>query len=197
MDLTDKTKLQWCTTHEPNQEYITKLNPWQERHNFKVKNVKTGFFFNWNIVKAMVFPVVMYRCVSWVPKNWWLQNVLEKTLESPLDCMEIKPVHSKENQSWFFIGRTDTEAEAPVLWPLDEKNQLIWKDPDAGKDWGQEEEGTIEDEMIGWHHRLNGHEFEQTLRDGETGKPDVLQSTGSQRVGHNWLNNSSWFLMLC
>ena len=155
------------------------------------------FFFNWNIVKAMVFPVVIYRCVSWVPKNWWLQNVLEKTLENPLDCLEIKPVSSKENQSWFFIGRTDTEAEAPVLWPLDEKNQLIWKDPDAGKDWGQEEEGTTEDEMIGWHHGLNGHEFEQTLRDGETGKPDVLQSMGSQRVGHNWLNNSSWFLMLC
>ena len=111
------------------------------------------FFFNWNIVKAMVFPVVIYRCVSWVPKNWWLQNVLEKTLENPLDCLEIKPVSSKENQSWFFIGRTDTEAEAPVLWPLDEKNQLIWKDPDAGKDWGQEEEGTTEgwdDWMASW-----------------------------------------------
>ena len=86
--------------------------------------------------------------------------MLEKTLESPLDCKEIKPVCHKENQSWIFIGRTDAVAETPILWLPDAKNWLIWKDPDAGKDWRQEEKGTTEDEMVGWHHRLNGHEFE-------------------------------------
>jgi len=85
--------------------------------------------------------------------------VLKKTLESPLDCKEIQPVHSKGDQSWVFIGRTDVEAETPILWPLDGKSWLIWQDPDAGKDWGQEEKGTIEDEMVGWHHRLNEHGF--------------------------------------
>ena len=87
----------------------------------------------------------------------------EKTLEGPLDCKEIQPVHPKGNQSWIFIGRTDAEAETPILWPSDMKNWLIWKDPDAGKDWRQEEKGTTEDEMVGWHHRFSGHEFEQAL----------------------------------
>ena len=86
--------------------------------------------------------------------------VLEKTLESPLDCREIKPVHPKGNQSWIFIGKTDVEAETPILWPPEVKNWLIWKDPDAGKDWRWEEKETTEDEMVGWHHWLNGHEFE-------------------------------------
>ena len=85
--------------------------------------------------------------------------MLEKTLESPLDCKEIQPVHPKGDQSWVFIGRTDAEAEAPILWPPDAESWLIWKDPDAGKDWGQEEKGTTEDEMAGWHHRLDGHGF--------------------------------------
>ena len=85
--------------------------------------------------------------------------VLEKTLESPLDCKESQTVHAKRDQSWVFIGRTDVEAETPVLWPPDVKSWLVWKDPDAGKDWGQEEEGTTEDVMVGWHHQLNGHEF--------------------------------------
>ena len=88
--------------------------------------------------------------------------MLEKTLESPLESKEIQPVHPKGDQSWVFIGRTDVEAEAPILWPPDGKSLLIWKDPDAGKDWGQEEKGTTEHEMVGWHHPLNGHEFEQT-----------------------------------
>ena len=91
--------------------------------------------------------------------------VLEKTFESPLDCKEIKSVNIKGNQPWIFIGRTD--AEAPLLWPPDMKSQLIGKDPDAGKDWRQEEKGTIEDEMVGWHHWLNGHEFKQTVGNGE------------------------------
>ena len=100
---------------------------------------------------------------SWVPKNWcFWAVVLEKTLESPLDCKEIQPVHPKENQSWVFIGKTDVEAETPILWPPDAKSWLIWKDADAGKDWRREEKGLTEDEMVGWHHRLNGHEFEET-----------------------------------
>ena len=86
--------------------------------------------------------------------------MLEKTLESPLGCKEIQPVNPKGNQSWIFIGKTDAEAEAPVLWPLDAENWLIGKDPDAGKDWRQEEKGVTEDEMGGWHHQLNGHELE-------------------------------------
>ena len=86
--------------------------------------------------------------------------VLEKTLESPLDCKEIQPVHPKGDQSWVSIGRTDAEAETLILWPPDVKSWLIRKDPNAGRDWGQEEKGPTEDEMAGWHHRLNGHEFE-------------------------------------
>ena len=97
---------------------------------------------------------------SWAPKNWCFWTVvLEKTLESPLDCKEIKPVNPKGNQSWIFIGRTDTEAESSILWPPDEKSRLFGKDPDAGKDWGQEEKGMTDDEMVGWHYWLNGHEF--------------------------------------
>ena len=105
---------------------------------------------------------------SWAPKNWcfWTM-VLEKTLESPLVCKEIQPVHPKGNQSWIFIGRTDVVAETPVLWPPHVKSWLIGKDSDAGRDWGQEEKGTIEDEMVGWHHQLNGHEFEQALGVGD------------------------------
>ena len=123
--------------------------------------------------KAMVFPVVMYGCEldceeSWVPKNWCFWTVvLEKTLESLLDCKEIQPVNPKRNQSWMFIGRTDAEAEPPILWPHDAKSRLIREDPDAGKDWRQKEKGMTEDEMVGCHHWLNGHEVEQTLGDGE------------------------------
>ena len=105
---------------------------------------------------------------GWVLKNWCFWTVvLEKTLESPLDYKEIKPVHPKGNHSWVFIGRTDAEAETPLLWPPGVKNWLFRKDPDAGKDWRQEEKGTTEDEMVGWHHRLNGYAFEQALWNGE------------------------------
>ena len=98
---------------------------------------------------------------SWALKNWCFWTVvLEKTLESPLGCKEIKPINPKGNQSWIFIGRTDAEAEALILWPPDGKNWLIGKDPDAGKDWRWEEKGTTEDEMVGWHPWLNGHESE-------------------------------------
>ena len=105
---------------------------------------------------------------SWVQKNWCFWTVvLEKSLESPLDCKEIQPVHPKADQFGVFIGRTDGEAESPILWPPDVKSWLIWKDPDAGKDWRQEEKGTTEDEIVGWHHWLNGHEFEQASGVGD------------------------------
>ena len=105
---------------------------------------------------------------SWEPKNWCFWTVvLEKTLESPLDCKEIQPVNPEGNQSWMFFGRTDAEAEIPILWPPDAKNWLIGKDPDAGKDWRQEEKGTAEDVIVGWHHQLDRLEFEQALRIGD------------------------------
>ena len=118
-----------------------------------------------HLFKAMVFPVVMYGWEldykeSWVPKNWCFWIVLEKTLVSPLHGKEIQPVHPKGDQSWVFIERTDAEAETPGHWPPNAKSWLIWKDPDAGRDWRQEQKGTTEDEMVGWHHRLNGDEFE-------------------------------------
>ena len=105
---------------------------------------------------------------SWVLKNWCFWSVLlEKTLESPLDCKEIQPVNPKGNQSWIFIARTDAEAQVPIHWPPDAKSWLIGNDPDAGKDWRQEGKGTTEDEMVGWYHRLNALEFEQTHGDCE------------------------------
>ena len=125
---------------------------------------------NVRLVKAMVFPVFMYGCKSWTIKESWVLNnwcfwtvVLEKTLESPLDCKEVQPVRPKGNRSWVFIGRTDVEAETPILWPPDVKNWLIGKDHDVRKDWRQEEKGTTEDEVVGWHHQLDGHEFESAL----------------------------------
>ena len=130
---------------------------------------------------------------SRVPKNWCFWTaVLEKTLESPLDCKEIKPVHPKGDQSWVFIGRTDAEAETPVLWPPDVKSWLIRKDPDAGKDWRQEK-GMTKDETVGWYHGLDGHYVWVSSRSWWwTGKPGVLQSTGLQRVGQNWPTESNW-----
>ena len=117
------------------------------------------------LVKAMAFPVVIYGCQSWTVKKaeCWRIDAFEpwcwRRLLSPLDCKEIQPVHPKGDQSWVFIGRTDAEAETPILWPPDAENWLIGIDPDAGKDWRREEKGTTEDEMVGWHHRLEGHEF--------------------------------------
>ena len=142
-----------------------------------------------HLVKAMFFSsshVWMWELdykESWALKNWCFWTVvLEKTLESPLDCKEIKPVHPKENQSWIFIGRTDAEAETPILWPPDAKNWLIWRDPDAGKEW-RLGKGTTEDEMVG----CITNSMDMCLRSSRswwwTGKPGVLQSMGSQRVG--------------
>ena len=130
---------------------------------------------------------------NWVLKNWCFWTVvLEKTLESPLDCNEIQPVQPKGNQSWIVIGRTDVEAETPILWPPDAKNWLIWKDPDVGKDWRQEEEGMTKDEMVGWHHRLDGHESEQTLgvSDRQGGltccSPWVFKESNTTERQMNW-----------
>ena len=123
---------------------------------------------------------------SWVLKNWCFWSVvLEKTLESPLDCREIQPVHPKGDESWVFIGRTDVEAETPIFWPPDAKSWLIWKDPDAGKDWRQEK-GMTEDEIVRWHRRLNGHEFGWTPEVGDGQGGLTCCSSWGRRVGHDW-----------
>ena len=135
---------------------------------------------------------------SWVPKNWCLWTVvLEKTLESPLDCKEIQPVNPNGDQSWVFIGKTDAEAEAPILWPPDVNNWLIGKDPDAGKNWGQEEKGTAKDEMVGWHHWLDRHEFEQAPgADDEQGSPACCSPWGCKELDMterlNWTEKTVW-----
>ena len=137
---------------------------------------------------------------SWAPKNWCFWTVvLEKTLESPLDCKEIKLVNPKGNQSWIFIGRTDVEAETPVFWPPYVKSWLIGKDPDAGKDWRQEEKGMTEDKMVGWHHWLNGCEFEQALGFGDGQGSLVCCSPWGHKKSDttewlNWTELSSWSL---
>ena len=129
---------------------------------------------------------------GWALKNWWFWTVvLEKALEGPLDYKEIQPVHPKGNKSWIFIGRTDAEAEAPILWPLDGKSQLIRKDHDAGKDWKQEEKGTTEDKMVGCYHQLNGHEFEQVLvKDKEAWHVAVHGVAKSQTRLSDWTTKS-------
>ena len=151
-----------------------------------------------HLVKAMVFPVVMCGCESWtikeVPKNWcfWIV-VLEKTLESPLDCKEIQPVHPEGDQSWVFIRKTDAEAETPILWPPHAKSWLVGRDPHAGRGWGQEKKGMTEDEMVGWHHQLNVQWFRWTPGWWWwTGKPGMLQFMGSQRVGYDWVTELNW-----
>ena len=130
---------------------------------------------------------------SWVLKNWCFWTVvLEKTLESLLDCKEIQTVHPKGNQSWIFIGRTNAEAETPVLWLPDVKNWLTGKDPDAGKDWRQEEKGVTEDEMVGWHHWFDVHQFEQGVGVGDGQGGLMCYSPWGLWVRHNWVIELKW-----
>ena len=137
---------------------------------------------------------------SWVPKNWCFWTVVwEKTLERSLDCKEIQAVHPKGNQSWIFTGRTDAEAETPVLWPPDAKSWLIGKDSDVRKDWKQEERGMTEDEMVGWHHRFDGDEFEQALGvgDGQGGlarcSPWVYKEMTDTPERLNWMDTEQLY----
>ena len=150
----------------------------------------------------MVFPVVMYGCESWTVKkaerwriNWCFWTVvLEKTLESPSDCKETQPVHSKGDQSWVYFGRNDAKAETPVLWPPHVKSWLIGNDSDGGRDWGQEEKGTTEAEMAGWHHSCHRWTW-VWVNSGScwwTGRPGVLRFMGSQKVGHDWAMELNW-----
>ena len=133
---------------------------------------------------------------SWAPKNWCFWTVvLEKTLESPLDCKEIQPVNPKGDQSWVFSGRTDAEAETPILWPPDTKSWLIEKDPDAGKAWGQEEKGRTEDEMVGWHHQFNGHGLRELVMDREAWRAALHGVAMSQTRLSDWTEESSLISM--
>ena len=146
------------------------LTPWKESYDQPKQHIKKQrhYFANkgspsqgYGFSSSHVWMWVLDYKESWALKNWCFWTVvLEKTPESPLDCKKIHLVHPKGNQSWVFIGRTDVEAETPILWPPDAKSWLIWKDPDAGKDRRWEERGTTEDEMVGWHHQLSGHELE-------------------------------------
>ena len=157
------------------------LTPWKESYDQPRQHIKKQRYYfankgpssqGYGFSSGHVWMWELDYKESWAPKNWCFWTVmLAKTLESPLDCKEIQQVHPKEDQTWVLIGRTDVEAETPILWPLDAKRWLIWKDPDAGKDWEQEEKGTTEDEMVGWHHWLNEHGFGWTpgVVDGQGG----------------------------
>ena len=151
-----KTLTTWKESYDRPRQHIKK-----QRHYFAKKGLSNqGYSFSSGHVRMWELD---YK-ESWARKYWCFWTVvLEKTLESPLDCKEIQLVHPKGDQSWVFIGRTDAEAETPVLWPPDAKSWLIWKDPNAGKDWEQEDKGTMENEMVGWHHQFSGHGFGWTL----------------------------------
>ena len=176
------------------------LAPWQKSYDKPRQNIKKQrhYFANkdpysqsYGFSSSHVWMWELDRKEGWVPKNWRFWTVvLEKTLESPLNLKEIKPVHPKGNQSWIFIGRTDAVAETPILWPPDAKNWLIGKHLDAGKDWRQEK-GMTEDEMVGWHHQLNGHEFERVLG-GDEGQGSLVccspwgHKESDTTEGFNW-----------
>ena len=174
------------------------LAPWKKIYDQPRQPIKKQRYFlankglfrqNYGFSSSHVWMWELDYKESWARKNWCFWTVVLKILESLLDCKEIKPVHPKGNQCWIFIGRTDAEAETPIIWSLDVKNWLIGKDPDAGKDWRREEKGITEDEMVGWHHQLNGHEFEQALEDGEGQGSLVCCSHG---VAKSWTRLSNW-----
>ena len=172
----------WKKSYDQPRQHIKK-----QRHYFADKSLYSQSYGFSNSHERMW---ELYHKESWELKNWcfWIV-VLEKTLESPLGCKEIKPVNPKGNQAWIFIGRTDGEAEAPILLPPDAKSWLIGKDPDTGKDWRQEEKGATEDEMVGWHHQLDGHEFEQALGVGDGQGSLVCCSLWSPK---SWTRLSDW-----
>ena len=156
-----RTLAPWKKSYDKPRQHIKK-----QRHHFADKG---SFSQSYGFSSSHVWMWALDSKESWVLKNWCFWTVvLEKTLESPVDCKEVKLVNPKGNQLWIFIGRmTDAEAAAPVLWPPGMKSRLIRKDPDAGEDWGQEEKRTTEDEMVGWHNQLDGHDFDRALGDGE------------------------------
>ena len=178
------------------------LAPWKKSYDQPdsiLKSRDISFPTKVRLVKAMIFSsghVWMWEldCEErWAPNNWCFWTVvLEKTLESPLDCKEIQPVHPKGDQSWVFIGRTDAEAEIPILWPPHVKSWLIGKDSDGGRDYGQEEKGTTEDEMAGWHHRLDRHAFELTLGVGDGQGGLACCDSWGRRVGQDWATELNW-----
>ena len=185
----------WKESYEQPRQHIEK-----QRHNFANKCPSSqGYGFS----SGHVWMWELDCEETWVPKNWcfWIV-VLEKTLESSLDCKEIQPVHPKGDQCRVFIGRTDVEAETPILWPPDVKSWLIWKVSDAGKDWGQEEKGMTEDEMVGWHHWLNGHGFGWTSEAGDGQRGLVCSSSWGRKESDtteqlNWTKlNTETFNML-
>ena len=164
----------WKKSYDQPKQHIKK-----KRHYFANKGPSSQ---SYSFSNSHIWMWVVDYKESWALKNWCFWTVvLEKTLESPLDCKEIQPFHPKGNKSWIFIGRIDVEAETPILWPPDAKNWLIGKDPDAGKDWRQEK-GMTEDEIVGWHHQLDGHEFEQALGVGDGQGSLVCCSPGGCKV---------------
>ena len=165
------------------QEILKSRDIKKQRHHFADKGLCSQ---SYGFSSRHVWMWELVHKEGWAPKNWWLWTIaLEKALERPLDSKEMKSVHPKGNQPWMLTGRTDTEAEAPILWPPDAKSWLTGKDPDAGKDWGQEEKGTTEDKMVGWHHWLNRNEFQQTPGDSEGQGSLVSCSSCGHKVGLN------------
>ena len=175
----------WEKSYDQPRQHMKK-----QRHYFASKNPSSQ---SYGFSSGHVWMWELDYKESWAPKNrcFWTV-VLEKTLESPLDSKEIQSVHPKGDQSWVFIERTDVEAETPILWPPEVKSWLIWKDPDAGKDWRREEKGMTEDEMVGWHHRLDGLEFEQAPGVGDGQGDVVCCSPWGCRVGHGWVTELNW-----
>ena len=177
--MTLETITPWKKSNDQHRQYIQK----QRRYFADLGPASQGYGFSC----GHVWMWELYCDEGWAPKNWCFWTVvLEMTLESPLDCKEILPVHSEGDQPWDFFGRNGAEAETPVLWPPHAKSWLIGKDSDAGRDWGQEEKGTTEDEMAGWHHWLNGRESKWTL-----GGLACCDSWG-RRVGHDWATELNW-----
>ena len=172
----------WQTLMAKHDHYT--LSPWRKSYDKILYSKSYGFSSSYVWVWELDYKE------GWALNNWCFGTVvLEKTLESPLDCKEIKSVNPEGNQPWIFIGRTD--AKAPIFWPPDVKSQLTGKDMNAGKDWRQEEKRLTEHEMVGWHHWLNGHEFEKTLEDGEGQGSLACCSPWGRRVRHNWVSELS------